>query len=729
MLFITSLVVLFFILPQLNLIMNNTMKKSIFTILLSFSIAIAIGQVGGLNDIFFSEYIEGSGNNKALEIFNPTDTIVSLDSYIIRTNYNGNPWNSFHSFPIGASIGSGDVWIIANSSADAGILNEADEVFAYNQSGFIVGFNGNDARGLFKIDGTDTILIDIIGNPLENPSAGWNVAGYNTATKNNTLVRKPNVIHGNPDWAISAGTTMNNSEWLVYNQDELSFLGGHSQFPTSSQSILLPTNWSIFSTYLQPLQPNIVSILNPILTNVLLAKSWNGDVYWPAFGVNQIGENTIGHGYQIKMSSIDTLLIDGGILQPDTIEIIIPNNWSILGYLRTAPASIVDMLAPIYSNIVVVKDWNGQPYWPQYGVNLIGDMQPGQGYSIKLSNQDTLVYPANAILPDVTTTSFSTITDTSAVGGGNVINDGGAVVLERGICWNTSGNPTIADSRTFNGPGIGIYTSTLTNLSAATTYYVKAYATNIVGTAYGNELQLITSNLPIVCPDSIGDYDGNYYSTVLIGTQCWMAENIAVTNYSNGTAIPNVTINSYWGNLDDNNIDDAYAWYDNDTINMEIYGALYTWAAAMGGGAVSSSANPSGVLGVCPTGWHLPSENEFKQLEIQLGMDSSVVDLSGWRGTDQGSQLAGNYSIWNNGVLINNAQFGASGFNAIPGGYRYGATGQFFSMGISVGFWSSTEVNTNFNYAWSWSIIANRTSVSRLNQYKSTGFYVRCVMD
>ena len=115
------------------------------------------------------------------------------------------------------------------------------------------------------------------------------------------------------------------------------------------------------------------------------------------------------------------------------------------------------------------------------------------------------------------------------------------------------------------------------------------------------------------------DYDGNFYQTVQIGNQVWMTENLKVTHYADGTTIPLVTDNTAWGNLDDNNTDKAYCYYNNDANGEgDIYGTLYTWAAAMNG-ASSSSANPSGVQGVCPTGWHLPSNAEWTELTDYLG--------------------------------------------------------------------------------------------------------------
>ena len=96
-------------------------------------------------------------------------------------------------------------------------------------------------------------------------------------------------------------------------------------------------------------------------------------------------------------------------------------------------------------------------------------------------------------LATLTTTSVTSITTTSSTSGGNISNDGGAAVTSRGVCWGTTANPTIANSFTNNGTGIGTFTSSITGLTPATTYYVRAYATNSVGTAYGNQVSFITT--------------------------------------------------------------------------------------------------------------------------------------------------------------------------------------------------------------------------------------------
>ena len=258
----------------------------------------------------------------------------------------------------------------------------------------------------------------------------------------------------------------------------------------------------------------------------------------------------------------------------------------------------------------------------------------------------------------------------------------------------------------------------------------------IKATSYDNNGETTSDEISITliaatgnCPTNITDYDGNTYSTVFIGTQCWMVENLKTTHYASGTLIPNVTSNSAWGALADNDTNDAYCYYNNDANGeANTYGALYTWAAAMGDDAVSSSTNPSGVQGACPTGWHLPSDSEWKQLEMQLGMSQTDADGINFRGTDQGSQLAGNSTLWNNGNLENNVNFDTSGFKALPGGYRHDYHGTFVRLGGDGYWWSSTEFSSTS--AWYRNIFNNRLDVGRSTYYsKSSGISIRCTKD
>lgn len=119
------------------------------------------------------------------------------------------------------------------------------------------------------------------------------------------------------------------------------------------------------------------------------------------------------------------------------------------------------------------------------------------GVGTAYGNEVTFTTLSNPVLPTITTTAVTTITQNTAISGGNVTNDGGVTVTSRGICWNTSINPTIANSHTTDGSGTGTFTSNLTGLNANTFYYVRAYATNSVGTVYGNEVNFTTTSFAI----------------------------------------------------------------------------------------------------------------------------------------------------------------------------------------------------------------------------------------
>ena len=146
----------------------------------------------------------------------------------------------------------------------------------------------------------------------------------------------------------------------------------------------------------------------------------------------------------------------------------------------------------------------------------------GTGYGSEIS------FTTNSIvLPVLSTTAITDITFNSAASGGSITNDGGGTITTRGIVWSTSQNPTIAlATKTTNGAGIGNFSSTLANLNPETTYYIKAYAANSAGTAYGNEIEFKT--LPTV-KSGVGiefDADGNIYQTVEINGQIWLTENL-----------------------------------------------------------------------------------------------------------------------------------------------------------------------------------------------------------
>src|SRR5450759_197011 len=181
------------------------------------------------------------------------------------------------------------------------------------------------------------------------------------------------------------------------------------------------------------------------------------------------------------------------------------------------------------------------------------------------------------VIATLTTTAASAITATTATSGGNITSDGGSTITARGVCWNTSVSPTIANSKTIDGTGTGIFVSSVTGLTARTIYYVRAYATNSSGTAYGNELNFTTiSSIP----------------SVTICSQIWMVPNLDVSTYRDGTPIPEVQDATAWAALTTG----AWCYYKNNSANAPAYGKLYNWYAV------------NDPRGLAPTGWHVPSD-------------------------------------------------------------------------------------------------------------------------
>lgn len=214
--------------------------------------------------------------------------------------------------------------------------------------------------------------------------------------------------------------------------------------------------------------------------------------------------------------------------------------------------------------------------------------------------------------------------------------------------------------------------------------------------------------------DTVTDIDGNVYKILAIGDNLWMKENLRTTRYSNGDVIPQVTEDSKWQTLDGG----AWAYYENDPANDASYGKLYNWFA------VDDSR------GLCPGGWHVPDDDEWKQLEMYLGMSEQASDDEGSRGTDEGGKLKSTRTTpaahprWD---APNTGATNESGFSALPGGYR-SLNGDFNAKGRHAYFWPSLP---GFSKAFSWGrhLAFNESGVSRNRYDKREGFSVRCVRD
>jgi uncharacterized protein (TIGR02145 family) len=215
--------------------------------------------------------------------------------------------------------------------------------------------------------------------------------------------------------------------------------------------------------------------------------------------------------------------------------------------------------------------------------------------------------------------------------------------------------------------------------------------------------------------DKLEDYDGNVYEIVQIGNQTWMAENLKVTHYRDGTPIPNVTEWQRWQKLSTG----AYAVYENNEKHVQTYGYLYNWYAA------------TDIRNIAPRGWHVPTDDEWKELEMNLGLPKNEANIRRYRGTNEGSKLASNAILWEkgrkSGDLEFDSEFGTSGFNALPGGSRRDWDGFFLDMGSQAEFWTATEIPNNGAY--NRLILYNYTGITRGIETLRTGFPIRLVKD
>ena len=158
-----------------------------------------------------------------------------------------------------------------------------------------------------------------------------------------------------------------------------------------------------------------------------------------------------------------------------------------------------------------------------------------------------------------------------------------------------------------------------------------------------------------------------------------------IRKYKNGDEIPNVQGSSEWENLSTG----AYANYGSSSEIAEIYGKHYNWYTI------------NDERCICPEGWYVPTDDDIKQIEAFLGMSQEEAGEDGSRGTNEGSKLANRKDLWDDGILKNNPEFGTSGFDFLPGGYRinfiqYSDSGNYSGMGYHGSFWSSTE-STNYD--------------------------------
>lgn len=152
--------------------------------------------------------------------------------------------------------------------------------------------------------------------------------------------------------------------------------------------------WGIMSSFMMPDSPNFNDAMAPA-TSMYIMKNGLGDVYWPTFGINSIGDLTAGEGYFYNNVGEETFVMEGTQIIPEDTPLSFTQGWSIIGYLRTSAASIETLMQPIEDDIFIVKDEDGAVYWPAFDVNGIANMTPGKGYQLKMTNEVSYTYPSN----------------------------------------------------------------------------------------------------------------------------------------------------------------------------------------------------------------------------------------------------------------------------------------------------------------------------------------------
>ncbi len=328
-------------------------------------------------------------------------------------------------------------------------------------------------------------------------------------------------------------------------------------------------------------------------------------------------------------------------------------------------------------------------------------------------------------LPVVTTVAVTAITSSGATAGGNVTYDGGSEVTARGVCWTVSEDPEVTDNITVDGAGTGSFTSSILHLDPYKRYFVRAYATNSSGTAYGNQVKFVTRSanninyMPGVAYDTVYDIEGHAYKTVKISLKKgagaivspaddkalddhWFADNLNVTTFNDGRPITVIVDDMAWSRTWVNKTPAACWFLDNGTYRtIKGYGVLYNWYAVKDGH-------------LCPENWHVATRTDWENL---------VEALGGWDVTGGKLKETG-ITHWNS---PNTGATNSSGLTALPGGYR-ADNGLYFNSESMAVFYSSSPSDANGTYAF-----AARSDDSKFHFYEvsegntTEGYSVRCV--
>ncbi len=324
----------------------------------------------------------------------------------------------------------------------------------------------------------------------------------------------------------------------------------------------------------------------------------------------------------------------------------------------------------------------------KYFVRTYAINEAGTVFSNNLTFTTTTIVALN-------TNFVSSPNSTSAIFEGAFGNSTSITATEKGICWSTNPNPKITDNKSIStNVSSFVFTATINNLNPATTYYIKAYASFGEGVLYGNETTFTTFGNQII------DVDGNKYNTIKIGNQTWMVENLKVTKYNNGDAIPGKFEGTSWTST---LTLDAYGNYQSNEANKNKFGNFYNYLAV------------SDARKLAPAGWHIPSQLEWQTLIDYLGGQSLAIK----------KLLSSNPNDW---IYYTPKPTNETKFSALPGGYR-GNSGYDSGIENSIYFWTSTPLNNNQSSGIQILADWSNAYIDVTGYDRKSGLYIRCIKD
>ena len=257
-------------------------------------------------------------------------------------------------------------------------ITDCEGRFADSEDAEPVGIKCSGFANGDSCDAFSNIFLDpLFADPL---NGNYQITWANYPTPDST--KSPCIDAGNPSSPLDPDNTVADIGAFYF----------HQQPPqTTEHEILLPAGWNTKSTYILPNHPNMWDVFANI-PSLVIVKNGDGEVFWPEYYINDIGDWQVTDGYQIYLTETDTLIIQGQAVSPDTTPLILHENWNLSAFLLQTPQNVETAMAPLDTNLIIVKDNNGNVYWPAYNVNTIGSMLPGEGYWIDVQHRDTLYY-------------------------------------------------------------------------------------------------------------------------------------------------------------------------------------------------------------------------------------------------------------------------------------------------------------------------------------------------